>query len=139
MKSLIAVFAFFAMAGSVLAQNPQVEMKTNRGVIRIELYQDKAPKTVANFLQYVKEGFYNGTVFHRVIPGFMVQGGGLEPGMKEKKGDKPIDNEAHNGLKTLKGAWEQSEPILRSFLLATNKASWDAMKARAEGIDRASV
>ena len=82
--------------------NPQVELHiANYGVITIELDQDKAPKTVANFLSYVGKGHYNNTIFHRVIPGFMVQGGGMEPGMKEKKGDKPIDNEANNGLKNL--------------------------------------
>ena len=80
--------------------NPQVELHiANYGVITLELDQDKAPKTVANFLSYVNKGHYNNTIFHRVIPGFMVQGGGMEPGMKEKKGDKPIDNEANNGLK----------------------------------------
>ena len=80
--------------------NPQVELHiTNYGVITLELDQEKAPKSVANFLSYVNKGHYNNTIFHRVIPGFMVQGGGMEPGMKEKKGDKPIDNEANNGLK----------------------------------------
>ena len=80
--------------------NPQVELHiTNYGVITLELDQEKAPKSVANFLSYVNKGDYNNTIFHRVIPGFMVQGGGMEPGMKEKKGDKPIDNEANNGLK----------------------------------------
>ena len=82
--------------------NPKVELHiANYGVVTIELDQEKAPKTVANFLSYVNKGHYNNTVFHRVIPGFMVQGGGMEPGMKEKKGDKPIDNEANNGLKNL--------------------------------------
>ena len=80
--------------------NPQVELHiASYGVITLELDSAKAPKTVANFLSYVNKGHYNNTVFHRVIPGFMVQGGGMEPGMKEKKGDKPIDNEANNGLK----------------------------------------
>jgi peptidyl-prolyl cis-trans isomerase B (cyclophilin B) len=80
--------------------NPQVELHiANYGVITLELDSAKAPKTVANFLSYVNKGHYNNTIFHRVIPGFMVQGGGMEPGMKEKKGDKPIDNEANNGLK----------------------------------------
>lgn len=82
--------------------NPQVELHiANYGVITLELDQDKAPKTVANFLSYVNKGHYNNTIFHRVIPGFMVQGGGMEPGMKEKRGDKAIDNEANNGLKNL--------------------------------------
>lgn len=81
---------------------PQVELHiANYGVITLELDRDKAPKTVTNFLSYVDKGHYNNTIFHRVIPGFMVQGGGMEPGMKEKRGDKPIDNEANNGLKNL--------------------------------------
>ena len=80
--------------------NPQVELHiTDYGVITLELDQVKAPGTVANFLAYVNKGHYNNTIFHRVIPGFMVQGGGMEPGMKEKKGDAPIQNEANNGLK----------------------------------------
>ena len=82
--------------------NPQVELHiANYGVITLELDPDKAPKTVANFLSYVNKGHYNNTIFHRVIPGFMVQGGGMESGMKEKRGDKAIDNEANNGLKNL--------------------------------------
>ena len=82
--------------------NPKVELHiANYGVITLELDSGKAPKTVANFLSYVNKGHYNNTIFHRVIPGFMVQGGGMEPGMKEKKGDNPIDNEANNGLKNL--------------------------------------
>ena len=81
---------------------PKVDFHiANYGVITLELDPEKAPKTVANFLSYVNKGHYNNTIFHRVIPGFMVQGGGMEPGMKEKKGDKPIDNEANNGLKNL--------------------------------------
>ena len=79
---------------------PQVELHiTNFGVIKIELDADKAPKSVENFLNYVKKGHYDGTIFHRVIPGFMVQGGGFEPGMKQKPTDAPIENEANNGLK----------------------------------------
>ncbi len=81
---------------------PQVELHiANYGVITLELDSEKAPKTVANFLSYVNKGHYNNTIFHRIIPGFMVQGGGMEPGMKEKKGDTPINNEANNGLKNL--------------------------------------
>ena len=80
--------------------NPKVELHiANRGVITLELDVEKAPKSVANFLAYVAKGHYDNTVFHRVIPGFMVQGGGFEPGMKQKDSDKPIDNEANNGLK----------------------------------------
>ena len=80
--------------------NPQVELHISKlGVITLELDAQKAPVTAANFLEYVRNGHYDNTVFHRVIPGFMVQGGGFEPGMKEKKSGKPITNEANNGLK----------------------------------------
>ena len=74
-------------------------LKTNMGDITIELNYEKAPKTAANFEQYVKEGFYDGIIFHRVIDGFMIQGGGMQPGMKEKATRNKIDNEADNGLK----------------------------------------
>ena len=76
-----------------------VVLKTNHGDIKIELDAEKAPKTVENFLAYVKSGHYNGTIFHRVINGFMIQGGGFEPGMKQKPTNDPIENEAKNGLK----------------------------------------
>jgi peptidyl-prolyl cis-trans isomerase B (cyclophilin B) len=76
-----------------------VVLKTNHGDIKIELDAEKAPKTVENFLTYVKAGHYNGTIFHRVINGFMIQGGGFEPGMKQKPTNEPIENEAKNGLK----------------------------------------
>ncbi|HJV60516.1 MAG TPA: peptidylprolyl isomerase [Albitalea sp.] len=77
----------------------QVELQTNKGNIRIELDDARAPESVKNFISYVKAGHYNGTVFHRVIKGFMVQGGGFEPGMKQKPTSAPIKNEANNGLK----------------------------------------
>ena len=80
----------------------QVLLTTNHGDITIELDAAKAPKTVENFLQYVNDGHYTNTVFHRVIPGFMVQGGGFEPGMKQKPTRAPVDNEAVNGLKNNK-------------------------------------
>jgi len=80
--------------------NPQVELHiTGMGVITLELDADKAPLSTANFLAYVNKGHYNNTVFHRVIPGFMIQGGGFEPGMTQKPTDQPINNEANNGLK----------------------------------------
>lgn len=87
-----------AAAPGALAADPQVDLKTNVGIIRLELYPAKAPKTVANFLQYVKDGHYDGTVFHRVIPGFMVQGGGFDRAYKQKATRDPIPNEAKNGL-----------------------------------------
>jgi peptidyl-prolyl cis-trans isomerase B (cyclophilin B) len=76
-----------------------VELTTSAGVIRLELDDEKAPVSVANFLAYVQQGHYDGTVFHRVIPRFMLQGGGFEPGMKQKPTQGEIENEAHNGLR----------------------------------------
>jgi peptidyl-prolyl cis-trans isomerase B (cyclophilin B) len=78
-----------------------VLLTTNHGNIKIDLEADKAPKTVENFLAYVKSGHYDGTIFHRVIDGFMIQGGGFEPGMKQKPTNAPVENEAKNGLKNL--------------------------------------
>ncbi|HEY7311789.1 MAG TPA: peptidylprolyl isomerase [Gemmataceae bacterium] len=80
-----------------------VVLETSLGSIKLELDGDKAPLTVNNFLSYVDEGFYNGTVFHRVIPNFMIQGGGFEPGLKQKKSKSPIKNEAPNGLSNARG------------------------------------
>ncbi len=80
-----------------------IKMQTNHGIITIELDHDNAPKTCANFEQYVKEGFYDGTIFHRVIDGFMIQGGGMEPGMKEKSTMANIENEATNGISNDRG------------------------------------
>ncbi len=77
----------------------QVLLTTNHGAIKLELDDAKAPNTVANFVQYAKDGHYDNTVFHRVIDGFMIQGGGFEPGMKQKATRAPVDNEATNGLK----------------------------------------
>ncbi|WP_321934886.1 peptidylprolyl isomerase [Paraburkholderia sp. J8-2] len=81
-----------------------VELHTNHGVIKLELNAEKAPKTVANFLNYVKNGHYDGTVFHRVIDGFMIQGGGFDASMKQKPTEAPIENEANNGLKNERGS-----------------------------------
>ncbi|MVW77132.1 peptidylprolyl isomerase [Pseudomonas xionganensis] len=75
-----------------------IKLHTNHGVITLNLFEDKAPETVANFKQYVKEGHYDGTVFHRVISNFMIQGGGFEPGMQQKPTRAPIKNEANNGV-----------------------------------------
>ncbi|HZZ14295.1 MAG TPA: peptidylprolyl isomerase [Paraburkholderia sp.] len=81
-----------------------VELHTNHGVIKLELNAEKAPKSVENFLNYVKAGHYDNTVFHRVIDGFMIQGGGFEPGMKQKPTAEAITNEANNGLKNVNGS-----------------------------------
>ncbi len=80
-----------------------IQMVTNHGTISIELDFDKAPKSAENFQQYVKDGFYDGTIFHRVINGFMIQGGGMTEDMNQKETRAPIENEADNGLKNLKG------------------------------------
>src|SRR6185436_12644662 len=93
------ILSLAAVPGGALAADPQVDIKTNVGTIRLELYPAKAPKTVENFLQYVKDGHYNGTVFHRVIDGFMIQGGGFDKSYSQKPTRKPVENEAKNGLK----------------------------------------
>ncbi len=85
------------------AASPRVEIQTSLGAFTVELDPDKAPVTVQNFLDYVNAGFFDGTIFHRVIPGFMVQGGGFEPGMKQKRTKAPIKNEASNGLSNTRG------------------------------------
>ena len=110
MKPLNTFFALFAFLGLPLTANaadqtanPQVRITTSLGIIELELDAKRAPRTVANFLGYVDSGFYDGTIFHRVIPGFMIQGGGMVPGMKEKRTDKKVNNEADNGLKNVTG------------------------------------
>ncbi len=90
------------MTSTIRAANPVVLVETNMGNFKIELFEDKAPITVKNFLQYVEDKHYDGTIFHRVISDFMIQGGGFEPGMKEKKTRDPIKNESNNGLSNVK-------------------------------------
>jgi cyclophilin family peptidyl-prolyl cis-trans isomerase len=87
------------LCNSVFAAGQQIEIKTNLGNILLEIYPEKAPKTVNNFLGYIKEKQYEDTIFHRVIPGFMIQGGGFDKSMKKKPTRQPIENEADNGLK----------------------------------------
>lgn len=82
-----------------MSTNPRVSLQTSQGAIVIELNAEKAPKTVENFVTYVRDGFYDGTVFHRVINNFMVQGGGFDTSMKQKQTRAPVENEANNGLK----------------------------------------
>ena len=97
--ALLGAFSMAAMAWAEGTKNPMVLISTSAGDIKVELYEDKAPATVKNFLTYVNEGFYNGTVFHRVIPSFMIQGGGFDKDMNQKPTKAPIKNEAGNGLK----------------------------------------
>ena len=107
MRMLLIVSAFFALllplslAGD--GKNPRVVMETSAGKIVIELYAEKSPVTVKNFLQYVEDKHYDGTLFHRVIADFMIQGGGFEPGMKQRKTREPIKNEATNGVSNERG------------------------------------
>jgi len=95
----ILVLGILLWSAHVFAANPVVEMKTNVGTMRIELYADKAPKTVANFLQYVSDGAYAGAQFHRVIPGFMIQGGAFDREFRQKPTRAPVENEAGNRVK----------------------------------------
>jgi cyclophilin family peptidyl-prolyl cis-trans isomerase len=100
----VIVLSALSLGCSASGPNPTVLMKTSMGDITIELFQDKAPITVKNFLAYVDEKFYDGTIFHRVIPDFMIQGGGFEPGMKrEKPTQAPIKNESDNGVPNERG------------------------------------
>lgn len=98
MKSIFLLLTFI-LSLSCFAKNPSVTVDTNMGSFDIELFEDKAPITVKNFLGYVDDKFYSGTIFHRVIDGFMIQGGGLDEKMKDKKNKGPIKNEASNGLR----------------------------------------
>lgn len=104
MKSIISISLFLLLSiQNSYAVNTKVNMKTNFGSIIIELNDEKAPKTVANFLRYVNEGFYNGTIFHRVIGNFMIQGGGFTANFTKNSTHEPIRNEANNGLKNVRG------------------------------------
>jgi peptidyl-prolyl cis-trans isomerase B (cyclophilin B) len=107
MRRLLATAAaLLILLGTVpvaFADNPKVKIQTNKGDVVVELFSDKAPLSVDNFLTYVDEGFYNGTIFHRVIEGFMIQGGGFGRDMKKKSTHAPVKNEADNGLKNERG------------------------------------
>jgi peptidyl-prolyl cis-trans isomerase B (cyclophilin B) len=104
---LLAVVGLAVMAAAAgpakAADNPVVSVETSLGTFKVELFADKAPITVKNFLSYVEKKHYDGTTFHRVIPTFMIQGGGFEPGLKQKPTDAPITNEAANGLSNSRG------------------------------------
>jgi peptidyl-prolyl cis-trans isomerase B (cyclophilin B) len=99
MRALIVLVSLVLLPSVAWAQNPRVEVKTSAGRFVLELDAANAPKTTANFVQYAKEGFYNGTIFHRVIDGFMIQGGGFDREMHEKRTKPPIENEAERASK----------------------------------------
>ena len=102
-RHLLAFATLASLALPAFAANPMIEMKTSQGDIVVEVFADKAPESANNFVQYVKDGFYDGTVFHRVIDGFMVQGGGFDEKMNQKATRAPIENEAKNGLRNERG------------------------------------
>lgn len=104
LRKLLALTLCLGLTGPVWAEGPQVLVKTSLGEITVALDEDKAPITVANFFEYVDAGFYDGTIFHRVIPGFMIQGGGLTADLEKKPTREPIENEAKNGLKNVRGS-----------------------------------
>jgi peptidyl-prolyl cis-trans isomerase B (cyclophilin B) len=103
MAWISALSVLAAVTPVAAGETPRVALETDKGTIVVELYADKAPKTVKNFLDYVDAGQYNNTIFHRVIPGFMIQGGGMSVSMKEKPTRPPVKNEADNGLKNERG------------------------------------
>ncbi len=103
MKKILVLLLALLLSSTLLAEEAKVLMKTSKGDMEITLDADKAPKTVENFLRYVDEGFYDGTIFHRVISGFMIQGGGYTADMKKKPTHEPVVNEAKNGLKNKRG------------------------------------
>src|SRR5205085_10540079 len=100
---VLSLLVLMAIGTSVRAANPVVVMETSMGTIKIELFEDQSPITVKNFLSYVDDKFYDGTIFHRVMSDFMIQGGGFTPGMREKETKQPIKNEAGNGLSNQRG------------------------------------
>lgn len=97
--SLLAGALLFCQTAFSNSTNPMIKLTTNKGDITLELYPEQAPNTAANFQKYVADGFFDGLIFHRVIPGFMIQGGGFTPEMEQKEPGDPIDNEADNGVK----------------------------------------
>jgi len=99
LSHLFVLSAAAVVPAGAVAADPQVDLRTNLGTIRLELYPAAAPKTIENFLQYVKDGQYNGTIFHRVIDGFMIQGGGFDKNFREKNTRAPVVNEAQSGVK----------------------------------------
>ncbi|MBS4020494.1 peptidylprolyl isomerase [Azonexus hydrophilus] len=103
MKKLIGIITALTLSSASAWAAPTLELQTSMGRIVVELDAEKAPKSSANFLQYARDGFYNGTIFHRVIPGFMIQGGGFDASMNKKSTREPIENEAKNGLKNRRG------------------------------------
>lgn len=136
MRTLIPLLLAWLVALPALADNPEVELKTDLGTIRVALYADKAPATVENFLAYVDSGFYNGVIFHRVIPGFMAQTGGHTFDFQKKETREPVVNESDNGLSNKRGTLAMartSDPdsaTSQFFINLVSNARLDAKKDR---------
>ena len=133
MKKLLGVVCAFLLSAGAMAAEPQVEIKTNFGAITVELYPEKAPKTVENFLQYAKSGFYKDSIFHRVIPGFMIQGGGFGKAMDKKPTREAIALESDNGLRNDIGTIAMartSNPNSATSQFFINVANNDALNFR---------
>ena len=141
--SVLFLVLVFGIVGSAAAQggpkpeatSPRVAFDTSKGRIVVELYPDKAPKTVANFLEYVKSGHYNGVIFHRVIDGFMIQTGGFTSDMSQKSTKAPIANEADNGLKNDRGTLAMArtaDPNSASAQFFINTANNDSLNHRSK-------
>ena len=138
---LLIICCMILSTGIVFADatKPKVHMQTTLGLIVIELDSQAAPKTVDNFLQYAKSGFYNQTIFHRVIKGFMIQGGGLTADMQKKKTAAPVANEADNGLKNLRGSiamartMDPNSATAQFFINTVNNKSLDFTSKTTQG------
>jgi cyclophilin family peptidyl-prolyl cis-trans isomerase len=113
LRFLLALTFLIGIQSNLWAKNPKLKIETSLGEIEIELFKDKAPIGVKNFMSYVKDKYYAGTIFHRVIPGFMIQGGGFTPDLKKKDTKTPIKNEADNGLRNEAGtlAWARTNIV----------------------------
>lgn len=125
LAAMAAVFAISAFSPAMAAKgDPHVLLTTSAGNIELELNSQKAPISVDNFLKYVNSGFYNNTTFHRVIPGFMVQGGGFNEQMQQKQPNPPIKNEADNGLRNTRGTIARRVPPIRIAPPVSSSSTW---------------
>lgn len=129
LAAVAAVFALSALSPAALAAkgDPHVLLTTSAGNIELELNSQKAPVSVQNFVDYVNNGFYNNTTFHRVIPGFMVQGGGFTEQMQQKKPNPPIKNEADNGLRNTRGTIAMRVLLIKTARPASSLSTWPIM------------
>ena len=139
-SSIVIFIGLISLTGC--SQNKEIKVitfETTLGPIVIELFEEEAPITSKNFLEYAESGFFNGTIFHRVIPGFVIQGGGMESGMVDKRGKDPIQNEANNGVKNLKWTLSMArtnEPHSASsqfFINLVNNSSLDHTEETIQG------